>query len=97
MSTRLCKFPGGITPCPKCGNRFQFKARTERCAEDCCEVWIECACGYDPTSLKPGHKVEDIYGSLDEGTILLAAQAWSEEIANDTAVLAERLEAGVLS
>ena len=85
MATRLCKFPKGITPCPNCGNSFQFNARSERCAEDCCEVWIECICGYDPTSFKPGHKVEDVWGSLDRATLLLAAEVWAEEIANDTA------------
>lgn len=72
-----------IEKCPKCGNNTEFTAKSEYCAEDCCEVWVVCKCGYDPTAYKIGHKMEDVWGSLDKGNIYAALDIWNEEILED--------------
>ena len=68
-----------FSPCPRCGNNEVFKAVAERFAEDCCEVWVECAkCGHDPTAEGEtafecdGTRMEDVWGSLDPETIQAA-------------------------
>jgi len=71
---------GQVTKCPQCGNDITFIAHSEQVAEDSCDIWIECECGYDPTYGKCGHRVEDVWGGLDLATISLALQVWSEEI-----------------
>lgn len=69
-----------IEKCPKCGNNTSFVAHSEQVCEDGCEVWIVCKCGFDPTSEKCGHRLEDVMGSLDRPTILDALQIWNEEV-----------------
>lgn len=75
MASRPFRLEPGhcFAPCPRCGNQVEFIARAERCAEDCCEVWVECAhCGHDPTRDAFGHRLEDVWGSLDAETIHVA-------------------------
>ncbi len=67
-------------PCPQCQNREQFTARSAQCAEDACEIWIECACGFDPTRESGLYRVEDVWGSLDVPNILTALEVWNERI-----------------
>lgn len=72
-----------ITPCPKCGQNRDFFAKAMQVAEDYCEVWIECKCGFDPTELNTGYRVEDVWGSLDDGNIHCAISAsWNDAIAD---------------
>jgi len=51
-----------ITPCPKCGNNTKFKAYSYQVADDCCNVWVKCECGYDPTICKTEYRYEDVWG-----------------------------------
>jgi hypothetical protein len=67
-------------PCPQCQNREHFTARSSQCAEDACEVWVECACGFDPTAEAGLYRVEDVWGSLDVPNILTALDVWNERI-----------------
>lgn len=69
-----------IEKCPKCGNNTEFTAHSEQCAIDTCDVWVVCKCGYDPTQYKIGHRLEDVWGSLDKETIHDALHVWNEEI-----------------
>lgn len=69
-----------VTVCPKCGNNTKFTVRAERCAEDCCDVWIECVCGYDPTADKTLYRLEDVWGSVDEGNVRVALDCWNDAI-----------------
>lgn len=62
--------------CPKCGNREHFTIHAEQCAEDCCEVWAQCAkCGHRPP---PGNEIEDVWGSLDDGMVQGTLEIWNE-------------------
>ena len=73
-----------VEKCPKCGNNTEFVAHSAQCAEDCCDVWVVCKCGFDPTENKCGHRLEDVWGSLDRDTILMALDIWNEEIVSDS-------------
>lgn len=72
---------GQVTPCPRCGNDITFIATSEQVCEDGCETWVECVCGFDPTSGKCGHRYEDVWGGCNEETITMALQVWNEELA----------------
>lgn len=74
------KKPEDHEACPKCGNGTEFVARSQQVSEDCCDIWIQCKCGYDPTAESSMHRVEDVWGTLDEGTILTALDVWDELI-----------------
>lgn len=78
MSSRNVKFKEGsvITPCPKCGNKLEFKARSERVCEDGCEIWIECKCGYNPFG--SGDALEDVWGGCDDDNVMWAIGQWNE-------------------
>ena len=59
MSVRGIKLKEpGAKPCPKCGNRLEFVINSQQVAEDCCEVWAQCVCGFTPS--KEGF--EDVMG-----------------------------------
>lgn len=74
-----------IEKCPKCGNNTSFTGKAEQVAEDSCEVWIVCSCGYDPTADDTSHRMEDVWGSLDKETILAAIQSsWNYPIEQET-------------
>lgn len=69
-----------VCVCPKCGNNTEFVAHSEQCGIDTCDVWIVCKCGYDPTQGKIGHRMEDVWGTLDKETISVAIDVWNDEI-----------------
>jgi C4-type Zn-finger protein len=69
-----------VQKCPKCGNKTAFIAHSEQVAEDGCEVWIVCKCGYDPTEYKCGHRLEEVWGTIDKDTIAMALTVWDDEI-----------------
>lgn len=59
MNTRKVKYKPNefITPCPKCGNNTEFTVYSDYCAEDCCEIWAVCKCGFDPTTEEKGNDI----------------------------------------
>ena len=57
-----------IEPCPECGNNTEFNIHSQQVAEDCCDVWVKCKCGFDPTAEDTMNRLEDVWGSLDNGT-----------------------------
>lgn len=68
-------------PCPKCGNRQNFVARAAQVAEDCCDVWVTCRCGFDATAEKGAYRLEDVWGSLDPETISMALEcSWNDVV-----------------
>jgi hypothetical protein len=71
---------GGIEPCPQCGNALEFVGIAERCAEDCCNCWIECKCGYDATAADHGERLEDVWGEISKDTLPAMIQIWNELI-----------------
>ena len=82
-----------ITPCPKCGNNTRFKARSQQVAEDGCEIWVECRCGFDPTAGNTDQRVEDVWGSLDQATVRAALYySWNDPIALQAAIQGESRE-----
>lgn len=74
-----------IAPCPKCGNNTSFVAHSQQVAEDCCEIWIKCKCGYDPTAENTSNRMEDVWGSLGKEEIICALDcSWNEPIIDDS-------------
>lgn len=78
MSSRKVKFKenSDIIPCPECGNKIEFIARSEQVGEDICEVWIECKCGFNP--FKGGDGLEDIWGGVDDDNVYWAINEWND-------------------
>ncbi len=71
----------GIEPCPECQNRQQFVGRSQQFSEDCCDVWVVCACGFDPTAEDTGNRMEDVWGSLDADTLYAALEnCWNQPL-----------------
>lgn len=71
----------GIEPCPKCTNHQEFVGVTQQVAEDCCEVWIVCKCGYDPSQGNDRYRLEDVWGALDAPTLSCALHnCWNAAI-----------------
>jgi hypothetical protein len=73
---------GVTTPCPKCKNDTDFFVLSDYCAEDCCEVWIQCKCGYDPTACNTYYRMEDVMGAINKPNIITALQSWDLAIKN---------------
>lgn len=74
-----------IEPCPKCGNNTSFVAHSQQVAEDCCDIWIVCKCGFDPTLENSNYRMEDVWGSLGKEEILCALDCtWNEIIVDDS-------------
>ena len=69
-----------ITPCPKCGNNTEFIAHSQQCAEDACEVWVVCKCGYDPTYCNELFRFESVWGGTGEGNCRVALDCWNDAI-----------------
>lgn len=83
MSIRKVKYKQNefIKPCPKCGNNTEFTIRSEQCAEDCCDIWAICKCGYDPTAENTMNRVEDVWGGVDDDNCQDAIRfAWNETL-----------------
>lgn len=71
----------GVEPCPECKNRQHFIGEARQIAEDCCEVWVICVCGFDPTADNTADRMEDVWGSLDAGTLSCALEnCWNEPL-----------------
>ena len=70
-----------VSKCPKCGNNTEFEAYSSQVSEDCCEVWVVCTCGFDPTSELFGSRYEDPWGGADNAKILMALDCWNYSIA----------------
>lgn len=79
-----------VTPCPYCNNNTEFVAHSDQIAEDCCEVWVVCACGYDPTANKPGYRFEDVWGGVGDDNVTMAIQVWNDIIIDEPIDDAER-------
>lgn len=80
MQTRRIKIKANthIIKCPKCGNNTVFDVHSDQCAEDCCDVWASCKCGYDPTANLWTHRVEDVWGGVDEVNCIMALRdSWN--------------------
>ena len=60
----LLKKDGFMVNCPNCGQNRKFVVRSEQVAEDCCEVWVKCPCGYNPTEGDSGDRIEDVWGMV---------------------------------
>lgn len=70
-----------IEPCPKCSNNTSFMVYSKQFAEDCCEIWADCECGYSPASIDYRYKVEDIWGGVDDNNCMDAiCYSWNEPI-----------------
>jgi hypothetical protein len=66
----------GAEPCPKCKNTKQFTVYSSQVAEDFCEIWAECNCGYRPK----GGEVEDVWGGTSVDNCYDAIAAWNDAI-----------------
>lgn len=69
-----------IRPCPKCGNNTRFTLHAERCAEDLCETFVVCKCGYEPT-YGIGGRYENVWGEMDNDAAMVALDCWNMAIA----------------
>ena len=69
-----------ILKCPKCENNIKFKAKANQVAEDLCNVWVECICGFDPTLENTNYRYEDVWGEMSKDTINLALDCWNDGI-----------------
>ncbi len=82
MTNRLVKYKPNqyIKKCPMCGNNTEFTICSDYCSEDCCEIWVECQCRYDPTA-GHGNRLEDVWGGVDDDNCLDAIKfSWNENI-----------------
>lgn len=83
MSSRRIKLKANesVAKCPKCGNNTDFTIYSDYCAEDCCEVWAECKCGYNPTANDTSNRLEDVWGGCDDNNCLDAIRfSWTDVI-----------------
>jgi len=55
-----------IEPCPKCGNKEHFKIHSQQVAEDYCNIWASCKCGFCPTENNTDSRIEDVWGGTDD-------------------------------
>lgn len=78
MGKRAISLNGDAAPCPKCANTRKFVAHSQQVCEDGCEVWVVCKCGFDPTAEQTGHRVEDVWGTLDAANINTALSVWED-------------------
>jgi len=73
VTTRTVTTLIDMQPCPKCENRRDFKIVSERAGEDCCEVWVECKCGYAPEDCR----FEDIWGGTGNAVVNGLLAQWN--------------------
>jgi len=69
-----------IERCPKCDNNTEFIAYSKQVAEDVCNVWMVCKCGYDPTAENTLLRYEDVWGGVDKENCLMALECWNDAI-----------------
>ena len=75
-----------ITQCPKCGNNTEFVTHSQQCAEDACEVWVVCKCGYDPTFNNGMFRFEDVWGGTNERKCRIALDCWNDAIEHNQGI-----------
>ena len=80
MSKRKFKInnPKLAESCPKCQNSTEFEVVNRQFSEDCCEIYLECKCGFDPTFDDTSSRFEDVWGGLGEDEIIMALAVWNE-------------------
>ena len=80
MSDRKIKLreSGHVAPCPECENDTCFTMRSRQIAEDYCNTWVECDCGFDPTEENPAERYEDVWGGCSEQNANIALSIWNE-------------------
>lgn len=79
-SKKFNLFPIGYrTPCPKCGNEKTFVIHSEPFCEDCCMVWIECQCGFDPTADNHAARLESVMGGTGIDNLKAALVLWNNQ------------------
>jgi hypothetical protein len=61
-----------VRHCPKCGNNTEFEVFSQQVAEDYCNIWAQCICGYDPTDGDSGNRIEDVWGGCSDENCLWA-------------------------
>ena len=66
-----------IRHCPKCNNNTEFIAYSQQCAEDSCQVWVVCKCGFDPTAGNALYRYEDAWGGTCEDNCRVALDCWN--------------------
>lgn len=66
---------GAMAPCPKCGNQVRFTIVSQRVAEDCCEVWARCECGFEHDG---DYRLEDVWGGCHDDNARAALACWNE-------------------
>ena len=69
-----------VTPCPKCGNNTHFTLRAVQFAEDCCETFVVCKCGHEPTG-ESGNRYENVWGEMDNAAAHVALSCWNDALA----------------
>lgn len=79
MTTRTIKFIDqlAVLPYPICGNKTIFTANSDYCAEDCCEIWLQCLCGHAPDS---DYRFEDVWGSVHDENVMAALSCWNDYV-----------------
>lgn len=85
MSRRIKLKDGSeVEKCPKCENNIEFDIHSQQVAEDCCEIWASCICGFDPTShenMGSNYRMEDVWGGCsDENCIDAVCCSWNDAI-----------------
>lgn len=72
-----------VARCPACRNRVDFRIHSNQVAEDGCEIWAECQCGYDPTFDRSGERVESVMGVIEEPDVTNALNVWTQLVQED--------------
>jgi len=75
---RKIKLKSGAEPCPECGNASEFTIHSQQVAEDGCEVYAVCKCGYRPR----GAEYEDVWGGTGDDNCAMAMMCWNDAVAN---------------
>jgi hypothetical protein len=78
--TLVLKPNNKVTPCPKCGNNTHFTLHAVQFAEDCCETFVVCKCGHEPTG-ESGDRYENVWGEMDNGAAMIALDCWNAALA----------------
>lgn len=80
MASKEARFSGrGIVPCPKCSNNTHFTIHSEQVAEDICDIWAACTCGFAPIIGTTGNAIESIWGTIEERDMLEAVvYTWND-------------------
>lgn len=80
MSRKVTFKPNKLVhPCPKCGNNTVFTVYSQQVSEYCCDIWIVCKCGFDPTEEDTGNRLEDVWGGTHDDNVYNAVNlVWND-------------------